>query len=196
MARGRSNAVQQRVRRVQEAGHSKDSKELSRDCIFFKHQLRGRDAARSALRPLPVLHHEDGTPCLDALDRSFAVSNLFAKLEAGLFTTMPELFQSCIQRQQVATCRTTHRELLVSRLELEQAFRSRKRGRAMGESGLSGELFALALAQMASMCSVLFFQNPIYVQEPFRLKGSRLCTFYKKTWGADCCGFPEGHKLV
>ena len=98
---------------------------------------------------------EDVTPCLDSLDRSIVVSNFFAKLEAGLVTTMPELFQSCIQRQQVATCRTTHRELLVSRLDLEQAFRARKRGRAMGESGLPGELFALALAQMASMCSVL-----------------------------------------
>ena len=109
---------------------------------------------------------------------------------------MPELLQSCVQRQLVATRRITHRELLVSRLELEQAFRSRKRGRAMCESGLSGELFALALAQMASMCSVLYFQNHIYVQEQFRLKGSRLCTCYKRTWGADCCGFPEGHKLV
>ena len=67
---------------------------------------------------------------------------------------MPELLQSCIQRQQVATCRTTHRELLASRLELEQAFRARKRGRAMGESGLPGELFALSLAQMALMCAV------------------------------------------
>ena len=35
MARGRSNAVQQHVRRVQEAGHSNDSKELSRACIFL-----------------------------------------------------------------------------------------------------------------------------------------------------------------
>ena len=94
------------------------------------------------IRHLPVLHHEDGAPCLDAPDRSIVVSVIFAKLEAGCFTTMPEMLQSCIQRQQVATCRTTHRELLASRLELEQAFRARKRGRAMGESGLPGELFA------------------------------------------------------
>ena len=68
LARGRSNAVQQRVRRVQEARHSNDSKELSRACIFFIHELCGRDVARTALWPLSVLHHEDGTPCLDALD--------------------------------------------------------------------------------------------------------------------------------
>ena len=96
---------------------------------------------------------------MDAPDRSIPVRNFFAKLEAGLFTTMPELFQSCIQRQQVATCRTTHRGLLASRLDLEQAFRARKRGRAMGESGLPGELFALALAQMASMFVTLFSQS-------------------------------------
>ena len=52
---------------------------------YHLHELRGRDAARSALRPLPVLHREDATPCLDALDRSAVVSNFFAKLEAGLF---------------------------------------------------------------------------------------------------------------
>ena len=46
----------------------------------------------SAFRLLPVLHHEDGAPCLDALDRSIAVSNFFAKLEAGLFITMPSWF--------------------------------------------------------------------------------------------------------
>ena len=52
---------------------------------FLKHKVFGGDAARSALRPLPVLHHEDGTPCLDAPDSSIAVSHFFAKLEAGFF---------------------------------------------------------------------------------------------------------------
>ena len=93
---------------------------------------------------------------------------------------MPELLQSCIQRQQVATCRTTHRVLLAPRLELEQALRARKRGRAMGESGLPGELFALAHAQMASMCCSHFSHSHFfYVHEPFQIKGSQLCTFYK-----------------
>ena len=54
-----------------------------------------------------------------------------------------------------------------------------KRGRAMGESGLPGELFALALAQMASMFFSLLLKATIYVQEPFQVKGSQLCTFYK-----------------
>ena len=49
----------------------------------------------------------------------------------------------------------------------------------MGESGLPGELFALAHAQMASMFCSLFSKASIYVQEPFQVKGSQLCTFYK-----------------
>ena len=63
------------------------------------------------------------------------------------------MFQSCRQRQQAAPFRVTDRELLISRSELEQAFRIRKRGRAMGESGLPGELFAAAPAQMAALFS-------------------------------------------
>ena len=50
----------------------------------------------------------------------------------------------------------------------------------MGESDLPGELFALALAQMALMiCSVFVLKATIYVQEPFQFQGARLCTFYK-----------------
>ena len=50
----------------------------------------------------------------------------------------------------------------------------------MGEYGLPGELFALALAQMALMCfqSISQSQN-FYLQEPFQFKGSQLCTFNK-----------------
>ena len=66
----------------------------------------------------------------------------------------------------------------------------------MGESGLPGELFALALAQMALMFVSPFLKAIIYVREPFQVKGSQLCTFLQRTWGTDCCGFPEGHKLV
>ena len=59
-ARGRSLAAQQTVHAVQTAGRACNSKELSRACVFFKHELRGRDVARSALRPLVSLPHVDG----------------------------------------------------------------------------------------------------------------------------------------
>ena len=49
----------------------------------------------------------------------------------------------------------------------------------MGESGLPGELFALAFAQMAWQLFSLFIKATLFVQEPFPIKGSQLCIFYK-----------------
>ena len=78
--------------------------------------------------------------------------------------------------------------MFISRLGLEHAFRARKRGRAMGDSGVPGELFALALAQVASMFFSLFSKATIYVQEPLSVQ--RFCS--------DCmdeiAGFSQSHR--
>ena len=105
---------------------------------------------------------------------------------------MPQLFQSCIQRQQVATCRTTRPELLVSWLEVEQAFRARRRGRAMGESDLPGELFALALAQMASMVFQSCLSKPLFMCRNHVNFKARSSALFSKDVGRRLLWLPRG----